>query len=119
MDWLSKNKQYELRSKERNLSIIGNKIRLAILYLLSENKDKMSFNDIARHLGVENNKLAYHIALLKKGQFVENEMRFNDKEGKSFSFYGLSDKGKKTIGLIEEMTTDLEETEKKLDDILK
>lgn len=115
---LSINKKYELRGKERNLNIIGNKIRLAILYLLFEKKNKMSFNEIARNLGVENNKLAYHIALLKKGQFVTNEMRFNNKEGKSFSFYGLSEKGSKAIGLIEEMSTDLEEIEDGLDDIL-
>jgi predicted ArsR family transcriptional regulator len=113
MEWLSKNKKYKLSGKERNLNIIGNKIRLAILYLLFENKNRMSFNDIARILGVKNNKLAYHIALLKKGQFVENEMRFNNKEGKSFSFYSLSEKGNKTIGLIEEMTTDFEDSEKK------
>jgi predicted ArsR family transcriptional regulator len=119
MEWLSKNKKYELSKKERNLSIIGNKIRLATLYLLFEKKNKMSFNDIARNLGVENNKLAYHIALLKKGQFIENEMRFDNKEGKSFSFYGLSEKGSKTIGLIEEMSTDLKESEKNLDDVLK
>jgi predicted ArsR family transcriptional regulator len=117
MEWLSKNKKYELSGKERNLNIIGNKIRLAILYLLYEKK-KMSFNDIARNLGVENNKLAYHIALLKKGQFVKNEMRFDNKEGKSFSFYGLSEKGSKTIRLIEEMSTDSGETEKNLDDVV-
>jgi predicted ArsR family transcriptional regulator len=119
MEWLSKNKKHQLIGKERSLSIIGNKVRLAILYLLLEKKDDMNFNDIARNLGVENNKLAYHIALLKKGQFVKNEMRFNNKEGKSFSFYGLSEKGRKTIRLIEEMSTDLEEPEEKLDDILK
>lgn len=79
----------------------------------------MNFNDIARNLGVENNKLAYHIALLKKGQFVKNEMRFDNKEGKSFSFYGLSEKGNNTIRLIEEMSTDLEENWKNWDDILK
>ena len=51
MEWLSKNKKQELRGKERNLSIIGNRIRLAILYLLLEHDNKMSFNDIARNLG--------------------------------------------------------------------
>ena len=116
MEWLSKNKKQELRGKERNLSIIGNRIRLAILYLLLEHENKMSFNDIARNLGVENNKLAYHMALLKKGEFVVNEMRFDNKEGKSFSFYGLSEKGSKTIALIEEMTTNLEGREKKLEE---
>jgi len=112
MEWLSKNKKYELSGKEQNLNIIGNKVRLGILYLLFEKKKKMSFNDIARNLGVENNKLAYHIALLKKGQFVKNEMRFDNKEGKSFSFYVLSEKGSKTIRLIEEMSTDSGKTEK-------
>jgi predicted ArsR family transcriptional regulator len=112
MEWLSESKKHKLSGKERNLSIIGNKIRLAILYLLFENENKMSFNDIARNLGLENNKLAYHISLLKKGEFVKNEMRFDNKEGKSFSFYGLSEKGNKAIGLIEEMSTDLEETKK-------
>jgi predicted ArsR family transcriptional regulator len=119
LDWLTKDKSYELRGKERNLSIIGNKIRLGILYVLFERDAKMSFNDIAKELDVENNKLAYHIALLKKGRFVENEMRFNDKIGKAFSFYGLSEKGKKTIKLLEQMTLDLEESEKQFDDILK
>ena len=118
MEWFSINKKHELSGKKRNLNIIGNKIRLAIIYLLFENKNKMSFNEIARKLGIENNKLAYHLALLKKGQFVENEMRFDNKEGKSFSFYGLSEKGSKAMGLIEELHTDLEETEKSLEDVL-
>jgi DNA-binding HxlR family transcriptional regulator len=101
--WLSEDKVKVLKSKEKSLSIIGNEIRLGILFLLLESKQKLSFNEIARKIGIPNNKLAYHISLLKKGNFIENEMRFSDKVVKSFSFYSLSKKGERTMGLIEQI----------------
>jgi len=101
--------------------VIGNKIRLGILYLLYSSHEKISFNEIAELMSLDENrsKLAYHMLLLKKENFVINEVRMDDKRGKSFSFYGLTEKGRKTIDIIEQMTEDLEENEKKLDEVLK
>lgn len=81
----------------------------------------MSFNEIAEQMTLSENrsKLAYHMLLLKKENFVDNEVRMDDKKGKSFSFYGLTEKGKKTIDILEQMTEDLEENEKKLDEVFK
>ncbi len=109
----------ELRRKERDLSIIGNTHRLAILYLLYENESKLNFNTIADSLKLKRNKLAYHIALLKDAFLISNEMRVDDKEGKSFSFYGLTEKGKRMINLIEKMTEEFTVNESTLDEILK
>ena len=101
--WLPEDKVRVLKSKEKSLSIVGNELRLGILYLLFESKQKLSFNEIAKKIGIPNNKLAYHISLLKEGNFIENEMRFSNKVVKSFSFYGLSEKGEKTMALIEQI----------------
>ena len=119
--WLPKKQSLELRRNARNLSVIGNKIRLGILYLLYSKKEKLSFSEIAEKMTLSENrsKLAYHMLLLKKENFVDNEVRMDDKKGKSFSFYGLTEKGKKTIDILEQMTEDLEENEKKLDEVFK
>ena len=115
-EWI---KEKELRKKERDLSIIGNTHRLAILYLLHENNNKLNFNTIADSLKLKRNKLAYHIALLKDAFLISNEMRVDDKEGKSFSFYDITEKGKSMINLIEKMTEDFTVHKSKLDEILK
>ena len=104
--WLSEEKARVLRKQEQSLSLIGNNIRLGILHLLKESQQKVSFNQIAKRIGIPNNKLAYHISLLKKGKFIENELRFSNKVAKSFSFYGLSTKGIKIMDLIEQMVQD-------------
>lgn len=104
--WLPEEKARVLKKQEQYLSLIGNDIRLGILHLLKDSTHKVSFNEIAKKIGIQNNKLAYHISLLKKGRFIENELRFNNKVAKSFSFYGLSRKGIKTIDLIEQMVKD-------------
>ena len=104
--WLPEEKARILKKQEQSLSLIGNDIRLGILHLLKENQQKVSFNEIAKKIGIKNNKLAYHISLLKKGRFIENELRFSNKVAKSFSFYGLSTKGEKVLELIEQMVND-------------
>jgi len=88
----------ELRKKERDFSIIGNKIRLKILIKLSVN-DKLNFNKLAELIKLDKNKLAYHLALLKNYNFISNEKILN-KEGKAFSFYSITDKGKQYFDLV-------------------
>jgi len=88
----------ELRKKERDFSIIGNKIRLKILTELYM-KDKLNFNKLAELIKIDKSKLAYHIALLKETNFINNEKLLN-KEGKAFSFYSITDKSKQYLDLI-------------------
>ena len=88
----------DLRRKERDFGIIGNKIRLKVLYKLCEN-DSLNFNKLAELTKTDKNKLAYHIALLRNANFISNEKKQN-KEGKAFSFYSITDKGRKYFNLV-------------------
>jgi len=108
----------ELRKYERALSVLSNQLRLKILYLMYQNKDrKFNFNEIADILHIKKNKLAYHIALLKNNIFLKNEMK-PDKKGRNFSYYAITDKGIKAINLIEKMDKLFEKDEKELEKIL-
>jgi DNA-binding HxlR family transcriptional regulator len=94
--------ELELRKKERDFSIIGNKFRLKVLTELFR-KDKLNFNKLAELIKIDKSKLAYHIALLKNGNFINNEKLVN-KEGKAFSFYSITDKGRQYLDLISKST---------------
>lgn len=96
-----KSDELDLRKKERDFSIIGNKIRLKILIKLSIN-NKLNYNKLAKIIKIDKSKLAYHIALLKNGNFINNEKLFN-KEGKTFSFYSITDKGRQYLDLISKL----------------
>ena len=85
LKWLPSEDILKLRKKERDLNILANKFRLNILYLLNEIKDKLNFNQIAEKLGIERNKLAYHINLLKRNRFINNSINLDEKTGKTFS----------------------------------
>lgn len=87
----------DLRRKERDFGIIGNRTRLKILINLSKN-NKLNFNKIAELTKTDKSKLAYHIALLKNANFINNEKTQN-KEGKAFSFYSITDKGREYFNL--------------------
>ncbi len=102
LKWLPSKKQIELRRKGRDLSIISNKNRLNILYFLNENSKNQNFNEIAVKLKVDTSNLAYHINLLKKTGFINNSM-LPDKEGRTFSYYSITEKGKKMLKLIENL----------------
>lgn len=106
-----------LRKREKALSILGNELRLKILYLLRQEKNKLNFNEIADKLNIKRNKLAYHVALLKNNNFIANEMR-PEKEKNSFSYYGITKKGNDTIDLIEKMNSVFEKDEAELEKIL-
>ena len=93
-----KSDDLELRKKERDFSIIGNEFRLKILIKLSET-NKLNFNKLAELINIDKNKLAYHITLLKNYNFISNEKILN-KEGRAFSFYSITDKGKQYFNLI-------------------
>lgn len=101
MSEISKEKEItNLREREKILNVLGNKLRLQILYLLLQIEEKINFNTIAAKLNVDRNKLAYHISLLKNNNLIHNEMRA-EKHGGSFSYYGITERGKKTINLLE------------------
>ncbi|MBY9006343.1 MAG: winged helix-turn-helix transcriptional regulator [Candidatus Lokiarchaeota archaeon] len=104
----------EIRKKEKSLSILGNANRLKILYLLARTEGKLNFNQIAKELEIDKNKLSYHIALLKNNKFIINEVR-PDREGRKFSFYNVSRKGVNAINLIEKIDDNIEDDLKKLE----
>lgn len=91
-----------LETLERDLSVIGNIIRLKILTLLYSSTDKMNFNQIARKLEVNRSKLSYHVLQLKKYDFISNEMR-EEREGKNFSYYAITEKGKKFLDIVQSL----------------
>ncbi|MHA1271958.1 MAG: ArsR/SmtB family transcription factor [Promethearchaeota archaeon] len=103
---------------EKTFSILGNEVRLKILYLLLQNEPKkFNFNEIAEKTSIKKNKLAYHIALLKNNQFINNEIRA-EKNNRTFSYYTISNKGKRILRFIEKMDKDMEENEEALEKIL-
>lgn len=118
LKWLPSKETLNLRRKERDLNIVANEIRLSILYLLNKINNKLNFNQIADNLKIERNKLAYHINLLKRNRFIDNSTNFDEKKGKAFSYYSISEKGKNIIEIIDKMTEDFEDYEKRIEDIL-
>jgi len=118
LKWLPSEAILNLRRKERYLNIVANKIRLSILYLLNKINDKLNFNQIANKLKIERNKLAYHISLLKRNHFIDNSTNFDEKTGKAFSYYSITEKGKNIIEIINKMTEDFEDYEKQIEDTL-
>lgn len=106
----------DLRKREKSLSMLSNLIRLKILYLLKNTKEKISFNQIADKLSIDKNKLSYHIALLKNNNFISNEIRPN-KTGRTFSFYHISKKGENAIESIEKINKDNEDNLNELENL--
>jgi DNA-binding MarR family transcriptional regulator len=86
---------------ERDLSTIKNVTRIMILDVLQEFRASLSFEDIARKTNINESNLAYHVAQLKKYGFITNEMK-NERDGKRFSYYSITDKGKKYMNFIHE-----------------
>lgn len=106
-----------LRKIEKELGILANKTRLEILSLLAGRDKKVNFNEIADKIDIKRNSLAYHIALLKNNGFISNELRKNKNEG-SFSYYDITEKGRKLFSLVEQMDKNFEKEEKELEKIL-
>ncbi len=120
-DWTPTEIVLKLRRKERTLNTLGNTTRLSILYLLHKSKetgDEYNFNHIADKIGVDKSKLAYHVALLKNSHFISNEMRLEEKKGRKFSFYSITEKGVKAVEMIEKIDASNEVDENQLDGII-
>lgn len=100
-NWLPDEKELILRRRRRLLSILANENRLKILYYLQSINKKVNFNDIVHKLQIKNSKLAYHIGILKSNKLINNSIEVNDKQGKKFSFYSLSDEGLKALDLLD------------------
>lgn len=91
--------QPDWRKLERDLSTIKSATRMAIIDFLQKSPDKLSFEALARCTGVNPSNLAYHVSQLKKYGFITNEMR-SERDGRCFSFYGLTKKGKDYLDFI-------------------
>jgi len=112
------NGRINLRRLEKTFGILGNELRLRILYLLLQNEPKkFNFNEIAEKISIKKNKLAYHIALLKNNQFINNEIKA-EKNDRTFSYYTITDKGKNILRFIEKIDKGIEEDEEALEKIL-
>jgi DNA-binding transcriptional ArsR family regulator len=97
--------QPDLKKLERDLSTIKNVTRLTILDILMASKEPLCFEDIVQKVGVNESNLAYHISQLRKYGFVVNELK-DERQGKRFSYYHISDKGKKYMDFIHENMTE-------------
>ncbi len=92
--------QPDLKELGRDLSAIKSVPRLMILGLLNK-IDGLSFKDLAVHTRINESNLAYHVMQLKKHGFITNEMRA-DREDRCYSFYHVSQKGKKYMDFLEQ-----------------
>jgi len=91
----------ELRSLLRKYGALDNELRLAAVLEIMENPG-ISFNDLARKLGVEKGLLAYHIGVLKAAGLVKVNPH---RKGRKTSHYQLTEECK---SILEELLSKVE-----------
>jgi len=83
----------ELRQLLRKYGALDNEYRLKAVLLIYE-KPGISFNELARELGIERGLLAYHLGVLKATNLITMNPR---REGRKLSHYRLTEEGRKFI----------------------
>ena len=76
------------------LRALDNEVRLRILLILMEEKEGISFNELARKLNIERGLLAYHIGILKHLDLVKCVY---ERRSRSVSRYSITERGKKVL----------------------
>jgi predicted transcriptional regulator len=76
---------------------LSNELRRLLLGLIYTD-GPMYQSDIARHVEVKSNLLAYHLEILRKANLVER--KYAERSGQNFSLYSITEQGKKFLELI-------------------
>lgn len=87
----------------KDLEIISEKTRYKILLTLFVSEQALSFSQLKKLLSsVEENKLNYHLKILRENNFIKNEKKKEYKRNELRSFYFLNKRAKhllETLGL--------------------
>ncbi|MEM3693693.1 MAG: helix-turn-helix domain-containing protein [Candidatus Bathyarchaeia archaeon] len=83
----------ELRRLLLKYGALDNEYRLKAFLTIGENEG-ISFNDLARKLGIERGLCAYHLGILKAANLVALDL---ERRGRSSSHYRLTDEGRKFL----------------------
>ncbi|MEM2123401.1 MAG: helix-turn-helix domain-containing protein [Candidatus Bathyarchaeia archaeon] len=86
----------ELRQLLRRYGALDNENRLRAFLAIYENPG-ISFNEIARRVGVKRELLAYHLSVLKAADLVAMNL---DRRGKAISNYQPTEEGKALMEAI-------------------
>lgn len=76
---------------------LSNELRRLLLGLIYTD-GPMYPSDIARHVEVKSNLLAYHLEILRKANLVER--KYAERSGQNFSLYSITEQGKRFLELI-------------------
>jgi predicted transcriptional regulator len=76
---------------------LSNGLRRVVLGLLYT-EGAMYQSDIAKHVKVKPNLLAYHLEILRKANLVER--KYGERSGQNFSLYTIKEDGRKFLELI-------------------
>jgi len=86
-----------LGEKPEVFHALSNELRRVVLGLLYA-EGPMYQSDIAKHVEIKPNLLAYHLEILRKADLVER--KYVERSGQNFSLYSIKEGGKKFLELI-------------------
>ena len=83
----------DYRQFREDLELISEKNRYKILLTLFAGKKEFSFSQLKELLpSIQENKLNYHLNVLKENGLIKNRKKANYKRSENRSFYSLTDK---------------------------
>ena len=86
----------DVRNRLKIFRAVSNKTRLAVLLALLRQNPSLSFTDLKHMFGLKAAALDYHLGVLLKAKLVRNVYK-KDKSSKEYSYYELTDWGKKNL----------------------
>ncbi len=85
----------------KDLEIISEKTRYKILLTLFASEQPLSFSQLKKLLSsVQENKLNYHLKILRENNFIKNEKKKEYKRNELRSFYSLNKRSIHLLGTL-------------------
>jgi len=94
--------------------IFKSPINLEILLILDKAGQPLSFSELCSFITpkISSALLSYYLHILEKEKVIQRELKINTRSGKlRFSFYSLTDKGKKLTEILKKLFLLIEGTE--------
>ncbi|TFF97709.1 MAG: ArsR family transcriptional regulator [Promethearchaeota archaeon] len=91
----------EYKRFREDLELISERNRYKILLTLFASDKELSFSQLKELLpSIQENKLNYHLNILKENNLIENRKKANYKRSENRSFYSLSHKSLKLLNKL-------------------
>jgi DNA-binding HxlR family transcriptional regulator len=88
----------DYRDLRKELELISEKTRYKILLTFFASENALSFSDLKSLLpSVQDNKLHYHLSVLKDNKLIKNRKKNEYKRSEDRSFYTLNDKSNRLL----------------------